>query len=74
MKKEMTQASIGVLIVALFAMVSMADFEDVRKENQTYCEMIAIWKADAERGLPPIERAGWPPFEGEEQCRKETSE
>ena len=30
-----------------------------------YCETVAIWKADAARGVTANDRAGWPPFDVE---------
>jgi hypothetical protein len=60
-----------IALLAIFAIASTMDFEDAKVENQQYCEMVAIWNADAEKGIPKAERVGWPPYEGEEQCQKQ---
>ena len=64
----------------LFAVVFAASFfvlafscdgiDDLQAEQDQYCEMVALWNADAKRGVSPEQRIGWPPYKGEEQCRK----
>lgn len=57
------------VIFGLFLLVSSNDYDDAVAQQSTYCEMVALWNADAKRGIAPNDRAGWPPFEGEHQCQ-----
>ena len=56
---------IGLLIIVAFGIVGHFDAEDEQAQYERYCEMVALWKADAARGIPANDRAGWPPFDGE---------
>ena len=40
-------------------------FEDIERDNATYCEMVAIWENDPR---PEIDRAGWPPYNPDIKC------
>lgn len=51
---------IGVITLAI---VSTADYEDEILERQHYCEMVAKWNKN--KHLPPEQRPGWPPYDGE---------
>lgn len=59
-------------LLALFVLMGIAgqsDYEDAVEQEKYYCEMVKIWEDDAARRVPPNDRAGWPPFKGEEvQC------
>lgn len=45
---------------------------DTQESNQrTYCEMVAQWDKDAESGIAPEQRTGWPPYDGRKQCEIE---
>lgn len=46
--------------VAVYLWVGTLDYKDQVQSNVHYCEMVAVWEADAH--LPPQERAGWPNF------------
>jgi hypothetical protein len=54
---------LAALVIILFAYASQQDYETERVERQRYCEMVALWEADIH--LPPEQRRGWPPYEGE---------
>ena len=56
---------IGLLIIVAFGIVGHFDAQEEQAQHEHYCEMVAIWKADAARGVPANDRAGWPPFDGE---------
>lgn len=49
-----------------WAMVSTADAQDAENEHRVYCEMIALWKADAAMNVEPAQRRGWPDYEKRE--------
>lgn len=53
--------------VAVLGLVGHYDFQAAECEHALYCEMIAVWEADAARGVAANDRAGWPPFKGD--CR-----
>lgn len=52
-------------LIFAFGLAGRFDAEDARVQRDHYCEMVALWKAEAERGVPANDRAGWPPFDGE---------
>lgn len=60
--------AVGAIIFILFAMgvVGYMDAEDAEVEEQRYCEMVDLWKADKKAGIPANERRGWPPFKQNE--------
>ena len=58
-----------IAFIALAGIVGQSDFEEEQRQQDEYCAMVKIWNEDKARGVPEHDRAGWPPFEGEEQCR-----
>ena len=54
------------LLLALVGIAGQSDYEDAIAQDKAYCEMVRIWEEDAARGVPPENRAGWPPFKGED--------
>nr|DAQ54382.1 MAG TPA: hypothetical protein [Caudoviricetes sp.] len=54
-----------VALILAVGYVGQDDYEESIRQEQQYCEMVAVWKADAARGIPANDRAGWPPFDGE---------
>ena len=58
----------ALIFIALFAAVSAMDFKDAQDEEAHYCDMVALWKADAAKKIPKSARAGWPPFKKEAKC------
>jgi hypothetical protein len=54
----------GCVFVALIVLAAWLN-HDVNDEGRTYCEMVALWEADAARGVPHANRRGWPPYRGE---------
>lgn len=55
--------------LAVFAFVSGMDYQDNVQQQSTYCEMVSIWKSEIAEGVPHENRAGWPPYKGEEMCK-----
>lgn len=53
------------LIILALGIADHLEAQDVHSERHHYCEMVAIWEIDANRGIPPEDRAGWPPYDGE---------
>lgn len=58
-------AGLIALIVAAFAFAGKGDLQDAQADRAHYCDQVAIWQADAARGISEHDRAGWPPFDGE---------
>lgn len=59
-----TAGFVGFLVIAGIA--GQSDYEHEIEQEKAYCEMVRIWEDDAARGVPPNERAGWPPYKGED--------
>jgi hypothetical protein len=58
----------ALIVMILFAFVSSMDFNDEKEQEAHYCHMVALWKADAIKGIHKRARAGWPPFKEEVNC------
>lgn len=60
-------AAFLVVVGAILALglVGRMDLEEAAAEEALYCDMVARWKAEEAAGVPPNDRAGWPPFRGE---------
>lgn len=41
------------------------DHKDAEKTASIYCNMVKTWVAEAKAGVPPEDRSGWPPYDGE---------
>lgn len=61
--------TIVAVLLAAFGIVGYFDAEDEQAQREHYCEMVAVWKADAARGIPANDRAGWPAYNGERMCK-----
>lgn len=57
------------LTFAALALAGTMDAQDAERSQSTYCEMVALWDADAAQGIAPEQRTGWPPFDGRKQCK-----
>jgi hypothetical protein len=56
-------------LVLIFGIVGHFDAEDAEQQDDTYCEMVALYKADKAAGVPEHDRRGWPEFKkGEVSC------
>jgi hypothetical protein len=64
---KQTRLSLLVLLIVfiLFGIAGQMDYEDAVEQENYYCEMVKIWEDDAARGVRAEDRAGWPPFKGE---------
>lgn len=61
-----TNITLALAIVALLAAVAMIgtwDADAAAEQRAEYCEMVKTWNNQSH--LPPEQRDGWPPFNGE---------
>ena len=58
------------LVFAALALAGTMDTKDAERSQSTYCEMVAQWDKDAELGIAPEQRTGWPPYDGRKQCEQ----
>lgn len=58
------------LVFAALALAGTMDAQDAENSHQQYCKMIALWHKDAESGVAPEQRDGWPPYDGWKQCEQ----
>lgn len=56
------------LVFAALALAGTMDAQDAENSRQQYCEMVALWDADAAQDAAPEQRRGWPPYDGRKQC------
>lgn len=56
------------LVFAALGLTGSMDAKDAERAQETYCEMLELWDADAALGIAPEHRRGWPPFDGRKQC------
>lgn len=63
---------LGTVFFASFVVLALQcdDIDELTAQQDQYCEMVSIWKADATRGIAPEQRNGWPPYQGDEFCQK----
>lgn len=59
---------VALMLLALGLLGAM-DADDEQSSQSEYCAMVSIWKQDEAKGIAKSERAGWPPFKGEEFCK-----
>lgn len=53
------------LLIALLAASVSACKDEPDPQQVQYCAMVERWHADAAAGIPPKNRTGWPPYQGE---------
>lgn len=56
----------GLLVVALLTALGLAGAADYRDEQATaerYCQGLALWEQDAQRGIDPYDRRGHPDYQ-----------
>ena len=60
--------AVGIIVGIALALgiVGHFDYEAAEADNDHYCDMVQLWKADAKAGIPANERRGWPPFKQNE--------
>lgn len=63
-KKPIQALGIILFFLVIYGIAGRFDTQDAQAQHKLYCEMVAIWQADAARGVPANERTGWPPFDG----------
>lgn len=56
------------LISSIALMVGM-EHEDDLMDIEHYCYMVSLWNQDESKGIPEIDRGGWPPYKGEDICK-----
>lgn len=59
------------LAITALALAGTMDAQDAERSQDKYCEMVALWDADAALGIAPEQRTGWPPYNGRKQCETE---
>ena len=59
------------LATTALALAGAMDAQDAENSHHQYCEMVALWDADAALGIAPEKRTGWPPYDGRKQCKNE---
>jgi len=52
-----------VTIVTVFYFLGVESLATRVAKDQVYEEMVCIWRADADKGIPENDRAGWPNYE-----------
>lgn len=57
------------LVLLALGVVGQFDSEEEQRQQDEYCAMVKVWNEDRARGVPEHDRAGWPPFKGEEACK-----
>ena len=62
--------AVALVLIVLFGIAGNSDFEHEQMEEQNYCDMVSLWKADKAAGVPEHDRRGWPEFrKGEIKCQ-----
>lgn len=61
----LNKAALAALLVVLIGVAGHFDVEDADTQHANYCSMVATWHAEAAKGVPANDRAGWPPYDGE---------
>lgn len=58
---------VAILVVAAsLVIVSTMSADDHTAEVQYHCEMVQMWNEDANAGVPPEQRRGWPNYDSTE--------
>jgi len=58
-------------LVAALSFVGNLDREDAEADESLYCEMVGLWHLDADLGIKPEDRNGWPPYNPDINCEGE---
>lgn len=64
MRDMIAPIALTAALAAGAALIGHFDYQSAQTANQTYREMVTAWQQDAARGIPPADRAGWPPYRG----------
>ncbi|PSJ23601.1 hypothetical protein CVH10_01715 [Halomonas sp. ND22Bw] len=61
---------VGAALLLAIAAITRMDTQVASAAHRQYCEDVALWRAEVERGVPLNRRAGQPDWQGiaEEQC------
>lgn len=51
-------AAVILTVLAVMVWTGAADAEEAQREQARYCEGVAVWEAQAARGVPKIQRTG----------------
>jgi hypothetical protein len=57
--------ALAAMLFVVVGVVGCFDAEDAAAQHEHYCSMVATWEAEAKAGVPPNDRTGWPPYDGE---------
>lgn len=55
---------VAVSFVLITGLAATCSPSDQAIDRGLYCQMVEAWTKDKARGLPPEDRAGWPPYKG----------
>lgn len=55
-------------LTAVLLVVGNLDRQDAEADESRYCTMISLWQLDADLGIKPEERNGWPPYNKDINC------
>lgn len=69
--KDWSLTALLLAALAALTLVGNMDAKDAENSHREYCEMVAQWDKDAESGIAPEQRTGWPPYDGRKQCKTE---
>ena len=66
MNEKLKGIAIAVVLIGAFGLVGTMDFEDEIKQDEHYCHMTSIWKAN--KHIDAAVRPGWPDYKPEVKC------
>lgn len=55
-------------LTATLLFVGNLDRQNAEADQSRYCEMVGLWKLDADLGIKPEDRNGWPPYNSDINC------
>ncbi len=61
---------IGAMLLVVWSIVDSHDHAMESATHRQYCSEVSIWRAEAARGIPAVERTGHPDYNGiaDQQC------
>lgn len=60
-----------IVLTVAFGIAGSFDADEADRQDEHYCEMVALYKADKAAGISEHDRRGWPEFKkGEVSCQQ----